>query len=274
MSEFLDDMTRPALTRAVKQNLYALFALLGRAEQTEMECTPAWTRWRTAIPHPWFNGVLVHQPVDAVEPGAAMQIVNYFRSHVAGNFTWWLDPDLDHPGWATYLAANGFHSADDTPGMTLDLRGISPRRPALAGCEIHVVGSDAALATWVDVFVAGYQLPGEWAAPFLALLRGIGLAWPVRHYLGFWHGKPVSTSTLFAAAGVGGIHFVATLPEARGLGLGALMTMRPLSDARDMGYHVGALQSSEMGYSIYRRLGFEHMCQMEHFYWQEPGPTR
>jgi GNAT superfamily N-acetyltransferase len=273
MSGFLADMTRPACTRAVKLNLSALFDLLGRAEQTEMERTPVWTRWRTTIPHPWFNGVLVQQPVDAIEPEMAMQTVKYFRSHVAGNFTWWLDPDLDHASWAAYLAANGFHRADDTPGMALDLQGIPPQRPALAGCKIQAVESDAALAIWVRVFVAGYQLPGEWAAPFLDLLRGIGLAWPVRHYLGFWHGKPVATSTLFGAAGVGGIHFVATLPEARGWGIGALMTMQPLYDARAMGYRIGALQSSEMGYSIYRRLGFEHICQMEHFYWQEPGST-
>ncbi len=62
--------------------------------------------------------------------------------------------------------------------------------------------------------------------------------------------------------------YVATLPAARGRGVGAAMTIAPLYEARQMGYHGGILQSSQMGYPLYRRLGFQHLCAMEHFYWE------
>jgi len=39
-----------------------------------------------------------------------------------------------------------------------------------------------------------------------------------------------------------------------------------LIEARALGYRVGVLQSSEMGYPIYQRLGFQKMCDMDHFY--------
>jgi predicted acetyltransferase len=59
---------------------------------------------------------------------------------------------------------------------------------------------------------------------------------------------------------------VATVPHARGRGLDAILTCAPLIEARTLGYRVGVLQSSEMGYNIYRRLGFQKLCDMDHFY--------
>jgi predicted acetyltransferase len=59
---------------------------------------------------------------------------------------------------------------------------------------------------------------------------------------------------------------VATLPEARGKGIGAAVTLKPLHNARELGYIIGVLQSSEMGFNVYKRLGFRHLCQIENFY--------
>lgn len=64
-----------------------------------------------------------------------------------------------------------------------------------------------------------------------------------------------------------GVQFVATLPEARGQGLGGAMSLAPLLEARQVGYRIGILQSSEMGFPVYRRLGFQQVCQLEHYYW-------
>jgi GNAT superfamily N-acetyltransferase len=97
----------------------------------------------------------------------------------------------------------------------------------------------------------------------------MGTDLPFRYYLGSLGGKPVAASTLFLGAGVAGIYNVATLREARGRGIGAAMTLIPLYEARNIGYRAGILQSSDMAYRVYERLGFRTLCQMEHFYW--PG---
>ena len=74
---------------------------------------------------------------------------------------------------------------------------------------------------------------------------------------------PIATSALVLDAGVAGIYAVATLPEARRKGIGRMMSMRALLDARQQGYRVGVLQASAMGYPVYKQIGFREVCRYE-----------
>ena len=79
-------------------------------------------------------------------------------------------------------------------------------------------------------------------------------------------GRPVAASSLVPGRGVAGVYCVATLPEARGRGLGTALTVLPLLEAREMGFHTGVLQSSDMGYPIYQKIGFRTTCLIDHYY--------
>ena len=68
-----------------------------------------------------------------------------------------------------------------------------------------------------------------------------------------------------------GVYFVFTVPEARGQGLGAALTLAPLREARAMGYGIGVLGSSSLGYSVYRRLGFAEYCRIGIYEWRPAG---
>lgn len=52
-----------------------------------------------------------------------------------------------------------------------------------------------------------------------------------------------------------------TLAEARRKGIGEIMTVMPLLEVPQIGYRVGILQASSMGYSIYKRMGFKDVCK-------------
>lgn len=268
MSEpILSDLSTPSLERAIKENLYDFFRFMGRAASTELDEGPGWLRWHTPIAHPWFNGVLCNRPPLEGDLAFVEQTLAFFRSRGTSSLTWWLGPDQHPAQWAPYLQAHGLQFQDSTPGMALALDILPAQERLPAGLEIVVVEDEAALETWMEVFTAGYPIPTEMKAPFFDLLSGMGLGLPLRNYLGYLDGLPVATSNLYLGAGVAGVMFVATLPAARGRGVGAAMTLRPLYEARRLGYHAGILQSSEMGYPVYRRLGFQHLCNIEHFYW-------
>ena len=64
-----------------------------------------------------------------------------------------------------------------------------------------------------------------------------------------------------------GIYALATVPEARGQGLGVALTLAPLLEARAMGYRIGVLASSEMALGLYRRVGFREYCEFHIYFW-------
>jgi len=178
----------------------------------------------------------------------------------------WLEPSVKSSDWEPLLSEFGFGFRDDTPGMAVDLDSF-PESPAMPeGLEIRAVEDESALRTWARVFTIGYGMLPAWENTIFEVWNTIGLDFPVRNYLGYLDGEPVSTSTIFYGRGVAGIYDVATLTEARGRGLGTALTLAPLLDARQAGYRIGVLQSSEMGFGVYKRMGFRHLCQIENFY--------
>jgi predicted acetyltransferase len=70
------------------------------------------------------------------------------------------------------------------------------------------------------------------------------------------------------SAGLAGIYFVSAVEEARRQGIGGAIALAPLREAREMGYGVGVLGASEMGYPVYRRLGFQECCRIGLYEWR------
>jgi GNAT superfamily N-acetyltransferase len=227
--------------------------------------------WHTPIPHPWYSGVVCSVPPGPDADDAARASIEYFKARGVAAFIWWFAPEVRAADWSPYLLPHGFVLDQRTPGMAADLAGLSAPEP-LAPVEIRRVEDLETLDLWVRTFVAGYEVPETWAGPMLRVYRDLlGANAPMRYYLAHLDGRPVATATLFLAAGVAGIYDVATLPSARGRGIGTAVTLVPLLDARGTGYRVGILQSSPRGLPVYERMGFRTVCRMEHFFWRADG---
>ena len=123
---------------------------------------------------------------------------------------------------------------------------------------------------WALVVQNGYGMPPFVMPPMEKLFATLGLdnERGYRHYLVRDGADAISAATLFVKDDVAGIYTVATLPAARGKGAGTLATLAALRVARDEGCALGILQSSQMGYPIYRKLGFMDDFQIEHWVWR------
>jgi len=150
--------------------------------------------------------------------------------------------------------------------MAVDLWALNEDVIAPPDLRIKPVQDVGTLKQWARTFIAGFgSFPRSSERTFLDLCTGLGFDLPMRSYLAVLNGKAVATSQLFLFAGVAGINGVATLPEVRRQGIGTALTLAALRDARSMGYRIGCLQATPMGLGVYRRLGFQECCRMNHF---------
>jgi GNAT superfamily N-acetyltransferase len=269
MSIILDDFSEERLALAIKQNLYELFRYLHHWYKAEFHETLKLRRWWTPVPYPWFNGVISLQPPAVDETDVIRENIEYFRSQGREVFTWWLAPGLEASAWGPQLLANGLKVDSNTPGMAINLNFMLEGIPVPDGLKILRVTDEAMMRAWAETFVAGYGLPPDWTPPLLDMMLTIGMDMPHPAYLATIRGEPVGTAAMFYGAGVAGVQMVATLPNWRGKGIGAAITQQPLIDARNLGYRIGILQSSNPGYSVYKRLGFQEFCRMTHYYWEQ-----
>jgi ribosomal protein S18 acetylase RimI-like enzyme len=201
------------------------------------------------------------------ESSLVREMVAHFTKRGVKTFSWWVTHDVDFESWAAALQAHGFGVNNSTPGMAMPLANLPEAAPLPQDFTIQAVSEEGGLRTWAHVFCAGFGLPESVADPYFELLAGLGFNLPWRHYLGILRREPVATSSVFLSNGVAGIYNVAVLPEARRSGLGAALTLEPLREARQMGCNLSALQSSEMGYRVYQRLGYRQVSTIRNCYW-------
>jgi GNAT superfamily N-acetyltransferase len=150
--------------------------------------------------------------------------------------------------------------------MSADLNRLNETVNLPSGSEIKVVNDEKSMQDCADVIVNGYGFPPDWRDATIRFVTGLGLDTPYRSYVAYSDGKPVATAGVFFGTEVAGIYTVATIPEARGKGFGAAVTLVPLINAREMGYRVGTLQASEMGFPVYKRIGFTEDYRVGSFF--------
>ncbi len=156
------------------------------------------------------------------------------------------------------LIKKGLSLKAEEPAMAVDLRKLNQDIRMPDGFTIEHVTDPATMKEkhiWITQLGTGKSLGTLVMDLWSAYGFNPDADW--QHYIGLLHERPVSCASVFYSAGVAGIYAVDTLPEIRRQGIGSATTLRALLDARERGYRVGLLQSSEMGYNMYRRLGFE-----------------
>jgi len=139
------------------------------------------------------------------------------------------------------------------------------------GFMIKEITNESELLDFKKVFVETYEIP-EWAGQaWVDATLKIGVdKTPWRMFVGYLNDEPVATNMLFNGGGVASVYAVATIPSARGKGIGGAITLKPLLEARDKnGYNYGVLFSTEMGVKVYERIGFRMTdARINRFLWR------
>ena len=254
-------LASPHLLEALESNMVAFWKAYGYPAGRRLDERADRLCFMTGIPEPLFNAVLcAHLAPDTVE--TAVEEIRRDAAQRNAPLFWWLTPSTTPPELGDTLVKHGFLHAGTVPGMAVELARLDTNLALPRDLTIKVVEDNAALDVWASIAAVGTGFAPLVADMVRALEKDVGLqpANGLRRYVGYLGGVPVAVSGLVLHAGVAGIFAVATLPEARKQGIGAAMTLIPLLDALAEGYKVGTLQASEMGYPVYKRLGFETVC--------------
>jgi GNAT superfamily N-acetyltransferase len=178
---------------------------------------------------------------------------------------WLVGPTSRPVDFGEQLLRAGYDLVSDSAGMALDLAGFEPEAPP-AGVEIVTVDDLAGLDAWAEVQRRALDLdPTRTRAWRDAHDRALGADIPLRDWLALLDGVPVAAAALFVAARVAGIYNVATVPEARGRGIGRAVTTAALAEAVAREERTAVLGSSDMGYPVYRRLGFREVSRLRSY---------
>lgn len=159
------------------------------------------------------------------------------------------------PGAEDALTAAGLvDTREAIPGLVHE--GLLP--PPAAAPRVVACRTARQLTAWAKTMAAGYEMPVALAESFTARLRA-GL-FDYELYLGYDGRVPVAASGLVLSHRVAGVYMVATVPSHRRLGYGQAMTRHAMEQGLSLGADFSSLQSSAMGMSIYRRMGFRRVA--------------
>ncbi len=171
---------------------------------------------------------------------------------------WWISPASKPPNIGALLEEHGLQPVGDAPAMAIDLSKLDDKPQEIPHFRIIKVDNPELEAVWAQILNIGMGFSEDIAAEVVKLIasRAVPL-YQIQHlYVGFVDDEPVATSAMLLDSGLAGIYAVATLPQARRRGIGKSVTVTPLIEARNLGYRVGILQSSQMGHSLYEKIGF------------------
>lgn len=209
-----------------------------------------------------FNIALLEQPVEKGwrQPGLEDRlngIGRHFRER-ATNWSFWLCEDfLDTPGQKRarqVMNQAGLRPISYPPGMIAPAL-AQPRRP-LPDLELRPVNDVPTRQAFCDVTSICFEIP-------IAISQQVYTppqAWAGAYqgFVGFANGRPTSIVATVTTAGVIGIYSLGTIPQARGQGYGEATMRAAVAAARSKtGLERVVLQSTEAGYPLYRRMGFQ-----------------
>jgi Acetyltransferase (GNAT) family len=262
----LQDLSDTSIVTAIESNLFEFCVMaFEKWPRVELHDDPDMLWSITNIPFPSFNTVLRAR---LSNPNSAVEAVITRARQRNVPLLWWIGPYTQPSDLGDTLATFGFIS-EEAVGMAVDLNSLPEDTAKPQGLVIERVEDTSTMEKYNRTGRVCFEFPDFAGDAFLDCWKSRGLDSQsiFRAYVGLLNGEPVATASMFLGAGVAGIYNIGTIPEKRRQGMGFAMTLRPLLEAREIGYRVGILQASKMGEPVYKKIGFQEYCKLKQYIW-------
>ncbi len=181
-------------------------------------------------------------------------------------FTWWVGPSTRPDDLGQTLIEAGFTPGLDLMGMAGDLSLLSLEGAAAEIEPVRIRGAEN-MARFCRASAQAYSSrPGAAQLALAAQIRlDSGTDGKIANFAVRLSGEICATASLVVEGDWALLAGVGTIPGTRGRGLGTVVTVRALREARDRGCGLAVLQASEAGRPIYEKLGFREYCRLRRF---------
>jgi GNAT superfamily N-acetyltransferase len=256
------DFSTSALIDAIEANYFDAWSDFGRFGG-EVLANEEILRVVSLLPYIPYNGVLrvIWQNND-IDAKIRVNLA-YFKARNAP-MLWTVSPSTKPPDLAQHLVSQGFRLVQELVGMAVDLDQLSEDIVLPHSTVVQEVKDLHSLRQFVDLVAWKWHLPpagNELMFSFQQQL-GVGVDKSRRRWLAYQNNEPVAKAFLTMGAGVAGIYGVSTIPAVRRQGIGRAITLTALLAARQLGYRIGVLHSTQIGEGVYRSLGFQEYCRL------------
>ncbi len=242
-------MKEDELAVAADANLATAWAALGRAMGADVVELGSTSLVASGLPMAFFNGAFVGAPPEDPEHLVA-EAVSFFGTR---GVPWlqWVRTGVS-PATIDAGVKAGLRHAGGPPAMGLEPIPTQPTQPAELSIEIATTEPD--VRDHASMLRDGFGMPQEFVD---RLIRPGLLEEPtIAVFVGRVDGTPVSCSRLATSGNTAGVYNVATPAAFRGKGYGEALTWAAIAEGAQRGCTNSVLQASDVGYPIYRRMGF------------------
>lgn len=271
MRDIVPDLSDTRLVKTViTANWENYHYCLGRSPTVELSVGRYLTWFVTNMPDHFMNLVVCTElPSEGIDR-LVEDALTHFKLFNVKRLSWLIQEQVPPNEIKEQLEARGLTLLESFAAeMAVELLSLPEKIQVPEGLRIVAINDEEMLRQWIHVASIGFGIAQDVENIWYEFFAEAACDRPFRTYLALLDDEPVGTSQLFTSAGVAGIYNVTCLPESRGQGIGAAITLAPLLEAREMGYRVGILQASSMGRSVYQRLGFQEFGKLSVYLWEQ-----
>ncbi|HML05216.1 MAG TPA: GNAT family N-acetyltransferase [Methanobacterium sp.] len=258
-------MNSQKISRLIEYNTAEFFLNLGYLNEDEVLDTP---QIKYIFAKNWQSRVFMGNFDETEASKNILKVISRLKE-LKIPVLWFISPMSKPKNLQNLLKEHGFTYQNKWKAMAIDLKTIQGKFNIPENLEIKEVNSIKELKTWANVLVKSFEFPliESYKKYFInAGTKDLNF----NYYLGFFSGKPVSTSILFKGKEATGIFYVGTIPEFRKKGIAQAMVNHLLNEAISGDYNISVLQASEMGYPLYKKIGFKEYYVTDIYRWKNP----
>lgn len=163
------------------------------------------------------------------------------------------------------LRARGLRDAGKVPALAL-MPGQLVASQQCSELKVRVVSTPAEVIDWLEPYCTGFSLNDTIREYFKQFITGrLNSSHTEAWFVGYVENEPVCCAYYLTTSEITVIYNVSTLADFRNRGFGRLLVEAAIKHAWQQSSYPIALYSSEMGLSLYRRIGFTDVYQLGEF---------